>query len=84
MIIRKSDGFDLALHPGAQIGPLPEFLHFGFRFDDPAEVRTLLARLQADDVQIIEEHEESTYVAFKCLDPNGHRIEGHWEPTRPA
>ncbi len=80
VIIRNSEGFDLALHPGAPVGPPPEFLHFGFRFDDPAEVRTLLARLRAEDVAIIEEHEESTYVAFKCLDPDGHRVECYWEP----
>jgi hypothetical protein len=55
-----------------------------FRFDDPAEVRSLLACLRADEVPIIEEHEESTYVAFKCLDPDGHRVEGYWEPARSA
>lgn len=82
VIIRNRDGFDLALHPGAQVGPLPEFLHFGFRFDDPAEVRTLLAQLRADDVPIIEAHEEPTYITFKCLDPDGHRVEGYWEPAR--
>ena len=84
VIIRNGDGFDLALHPGAQVGPLPEFLHFGFRFDDPGEVRTLLARLRADDVPIIEEYDEPTYVAFKCLDPDGHRVECYWEPAGTA
>jgi hypothetical protein len=39
-------------------------------------VRTLLGRLRADDVPIVEEHEESTYGGFKCLDPDGHRVEG--------
>lgn len=39
VIIRNDDGFDLALHPGAQVGPMLEFLHLGFRFDEPAEVR---------------------------------------------
>jgi hypothetical protein len=48
-------------------------------------VRTLPARLRADDVPIVEEHEESTYVAFKCLDPGGHRVEGYYgEPVRSA
>ena len=84
VIIRNRDGFDLALHPGGRVGPLPEFLHFGFRFDDPDQVRSLLACLRADDVPIIEEHEESTYVAFKCLDPDGHRVEGYWELARSA
>jgi catechol 2,3-dioxygenase-like lactoylglutathione lyase family enzyme len=84
LIIRNGDGFDLALHPGGRVGPSPEFLHFGFRFDDPDQVRELLAGLRADDVPIIEEHEEPTYVAFKCLDPDGHRVEGYWEPPRSA
>jgi hypothetical protein len=36
-------------------------------------------------VPIVEEHEESTYVAFKCLDPGGHRVEGYYgEPVRSA
>jgi catechol 2,3-dioxygenase-like lactoylglutathione lyase family enzyme len=82
VIIRNRDGFDLALHPGGEVGPLPEFLHFGFRLNDPAEVRWLLALLRGNDVPIIEVHDEPTYVAFKCLDPDGHRIEGYWEPAR--
>jgi hypothetical protein len=47
-------------------------------------VRTLLGRLRADDVPIVEECEESTYGGFKCLDPDGHRVEGYWEPARSA
>jgi hypothetical protein len=33
----------------------------------------LLPWLRADDVPIVEEHEESPYGAFRCLDPGGHR-----------
>lgn len=84
VIIRNGDGFDLALHPGAEVGPLPEFLHFGFRLDGPAEVRGLLTLLRGDGVPIIEEDDEPAYVAFKCLDPDGHRIEGYWEPITPS
>ncbi|MFD7403373.1 VOC family protein [Streptomyces sp. NPDC059866] len=29
VIIRNADGFDLALHGGQDVGPLPPFLHFG-------------------------------------------------------
>lgn len=81
VILRNGDGFDLALHPGAQVGPLPEFLHFGFRLADPDDVRRLLARMRADGIEVIEEDDEPGYVAFKCADPDGHRVETYWEPA---
>ncbi|HEX6352917.1 VOC family protein [Actinophytocola sp.] len=82
VIIRNADGFDLALHPVlGEVGPLPEFLHFGFRFPEPAGVRALRDRLTADGIEIIEQADESGYVSFKCLDPDGHRIETYWEPV---
>lgn len=80
VIIRDADGFDLALHPVDEVGRAPEFLHFGFRAGDPAEVRTLRARLVADGVEIIEAYDEPDYVAFKVADPDGHRVEIYWEP----
>jgi catechol 2,3-dioxygenase-like lactoylglutathione lyase family enzyme len=43
-------------------------------------VRTLLARLDADGVAVIERDDEDGYTSFKCLDPDGHRIEVYWEP----
>ncbi|MBZ4018578.1 VOC family protein [Streptomyces purpurogeneiscleroticus] len=85
VIIRNAAGFDLALHavPG-EVGPLPEFLHFGFRLSEPAEVRALLGKLAADGVEIIERFDEPGQVSFKCLDPDGHRIETYWEPFAPG
>jgi catechol 2,3-dioxygenase-like lactoylglutathione lyase family enzyme len=80
VIVRNTDGFDLALHASPAVGPLPDFLHFGFRLDGPDEVRALLARLSADGVEIVESDDEPAYVAFKCLDPDGHRVEAYWEP----
>jgi catechol 2,3-dioxygenase-like lactoylglutathione lyase family enzyme len=80
VIIRNRDGFDLALHPADNVGPLPPFLHFGFRLPGPDAVRTLLARLDGAGIEVIERHDEPTCVAFKCLDPDGHRVEGYWEP----
>lgn len=59
---------------------LPAFLHAGFRAAEPAEVRTLLARLDADGVTVIERDDEEGYTSFKCLDPDGHRVEVYWEP----
>jgi catechol 2,3-dioxygenase-like lactoylglutathione lyase family enzyme len=80
VIIRDADGFDLALHPVERIEPSPPFLHAGFRVATPDEVRVLLARMQADGVEIVEHDEEEAYTAFKCLDLDGHRIEVYWEP----
>src|SRR5215469_15348482 len=86
VIIRNADGFDLALHPVGHVEPSPAFLHAGFKTTEPTEVRTMMARMEADGVAIVERNDEAAYVAFKCLDPDGHRIEMYWEPlsTRRA
>jgi catechol 2,3-dioxygenase-like lactoylglutathione lyase family enzyme len=80
VIVRDAEGFDLALHAVDEVGRPPEFLHFGFRAPGPDEVRALLARLAADGFEIIERDDEPAYVAFKVLDPDGHRVEAYWEP----
>jgi catechol 2,3-dioxygenase-like lactoylglutathione lyase family enzyme len=82
VIIRNTDGFDLALHPVGQVEPSPAFLHAGFRAAEPADVRALMERMEADGIIILERNDEAAYVAFKCLDPDGHRIEVYWEPLR--
>jgi hypothetical protein len=38
------------------------------------------AALTADGVPIVERNEEPACTAFKCRDPDGHRIEVYWEP----
>jgi catechol 2,3-dioxygenase-like lactoylglutathione lyase family enzyme len=80
VIVRNPDGFDLALHPGAGPDSSSGFLHFGFRLADPDQVRGMLARVEADGVRLIERDDDADYVAFKCLDPDGWRIEVYWEP----
>jgi hypothetical protein len=42
----------------------------------------LLERMDADGVTVAERNDEAAYVAFRCLDPDGHRIEVYWEPLR--
>ena len=84
VIIRNADGFDLALHEVDEPGQVPPFLHFGFRLPSGADVRTALARLRAGTVEIIEHDDEPEMVSFKCLDPDGHRIEVYWEVQRAA
>ena len=34
----------------------------------------------ADGIPIVERDDKAAYTAFKCLDPDGHRIEVYWEP----
>jgi hypothetical protein len=36
--------------------------------------------MDADGIPIVERDDEAAYTAFKCLDPDGHRIEVYWEP----
>jgi Glyoxalase/Bleomycin resistance protein/Dioxygenase superfamily len=80
VIVRNTQGFDLALHPGDPPEWLPAFVHFGFQLPDADAVRALLARMEADEVLILERWDEPGYVAFKCLDPDGWRVEAYWEP----
>lgn len=80
VIVRNAEDFDLALHTVEKVDRSPEFLHFGFRVPAPDDVRSLLARLKADGVETIETYDEPEYVAFKALDPDGHRVETYWEP----
>jgi catechol 2,3-dioxygenase-like lactoylglutathione lyase family enzyme len=84
VIIRNAGGFDLALHPVQHIEPPPAFLHAGFKAAGPAEVRALMDRMEADGIPIVERDDEPAYTAFKCLDPDGHRIEVYWQPPFPG
>ncbi len=52
----------------------------GRRVSAAAEVRALRARLIRDGVSFVEDEDEPGYVAFKCLDPDGYRVEVYWEP----
>lgn len=80
VIIRDAAAFDLALHPTTEVGELPGFLHFGFRLDHPDKVRRLREQLEANEVPVIEFFDEENICSFKCLDPDGHRVEVYWEP----
>jgi catechol 2,3-dioxygenase-like lactoylglutathione lyase family enzyme len=80
-IVRNAEQFDLALHPVSDAAAVEGFLHFGFAMADADAdaVRRLCARLENDDVTIVERDEEPDLVSFKCLDPDGWRIEVYWE-----
>jgi catechol 2,3-dioxygenase-like lactoylglutathione lyase family enzyme len=79
VIVRNADGFDLALHAGQDPGVPQPFLHFGFHLDSDVEVRAALDRVRAGGVEVIEHDDDADGVSFKCVDPDGHRIEVYWE-----
>jgi hypothetical protein len=35
--------------------------------------------IRADGVEVIEHDDDADAVSFKCVDPDGHRIEVYWE-----
>jgi len=78
-IVRNTERFDLALHPVPGAVAAEGFLHFGFRMADSAAVHTLRERLELDGVPIVERDDEPDLVSFKCLDPDGWRVEVYWE-----
>lgn len=84
VIVRNADRFDLALHPTTDEINAPAFLHFGFAMPGPDEVRGLEAKLRESGVTIVEHDEEPGLISFKCLDPDGWRIEVYWEHSAPA
>jgi hypothetical protein len=47
--------------------------------DDATSVNAVRERLESDGVPIIERDDEFELVSFKCLDPDGWRIEVYWE-----
>jgi catechol 2,3-dioxygenase-like lactoylglutathione lyase family enzyme len=81
VIVRNTQGFDLALHPGDPPEWLPTFDHCGFQLPHAGAGGELLSRMEADGVPILERWDEPGYVAFKCLDPDGWRVEAYWEPV---
>ena len=80
VIVRDADRFHLALHPGLESAPSPTFLHFGFAMADAEAVHALRTRLERDGVPVVERDDEPELVSFKCLDPDGWRVEVSWEP----
>lgn len=81
MIVCNADRFDLALHPAIEAGASSNFLHFGFAVADAEAVRSLRTRLERDGVPSVERDDEPELVSFKCLDPDGWRVELYWEPS---
>ena len=80
VFVHNADRFDLALHETTEEVAAPSgFLHFGFAMPSAAAVRALRAEMESDKVPVIEDVEEANLVSFKCLDPDGWRVEVYWE-----
>ena len=79
VIIRNADGLTLRCTQCSARGPSPAFLHVGFKAAAQADLRALMERIEVDGITIVERNDEP-YTAFKCLDPDRHRIKVHREP----
>jgi len=53
----------------ADIEPAPEFLHAGFKAAVPADVRTLLDRIEADGITIVERDDEAVCTGVQVPRP---------------
>jgi catechol 2,3-dioxygenase-like lactoylglutathione lyase family enzyme len=80
--LRNGDGFLLALVPADSHVDLPPGFHIGSRLsgaDDVVDRRTAMADAGVT-VSPLEDHRPgSSYVTFRCWDPDGTEIEQFWE-----
>jgi|SRR4029453_4102924 catechol-2,3-dioxygenase len=75
-----SDDFLLALMQDAAPGPMPPWFHFGVRLPSQDTLRDLHARMQREHVQLAKPlYEDSTFMSFRCVDPDGYAVEVYWE-----
>src|ERR671936_1234124 len=75
LMMRNPDGFSLALGRWDDGARLPSFLHLGFRAESPEDVREWQARFRSDNVEIVEEWDEPSYVSVKVREPSGYVVE---------
>jgi catechol 2,3-dioxygenase-like lactoylglutathione lyase family enzyme len=80
-ILHDAAGFSLALGEVADPIVLPPFFHFGRGVESPDDVRAFRARIEADELEILEWWDEPDYVSVKFPDPDGYVIEVGWEPA---
>jgi catechol 2,3-dioxygenase-like lactoylglutathione lyase family enzyme len=80
--VRNEADFLLALIPAEPHVALPPGVHIGFGLESPAAVVALHERLGAAGVattEIDDERPRSSYVTFRCWDPDGTEIEVFWD-----
>jgi catechol 2,3-dioxygenase-like lactoylglutathione lyase family enzyme len=79
VFVANADGFDLAFHPGSPPSDAGAAFHFGFRVGEARSVTGLHDALRRAGVGIVEADDEPGFASFKCVDPDGYRIEVYWE-----
>ena len=78
LFLTDKKGFSLALAPDPRPSSLPRWFHFGFRQPSAKAVRKLHAALDSAGVPVHDLEEYEGYVTFRCMDPDGYRIEVYW------
>lgn len=78
LFLRNTSGFDLALVPDRKPSSFPEWFHFGFRLANPRAVRKLHSRMASEGMRVHDIEDYENYVTFRCMDPDGNRIEIYW------
>jgi catechol 2,3-dioxygenase-like lactoylglutathione lyase family enzyme len=89
LIVGSPDGSLLALSEGPVPEGLPRTNHFGFRRDDPGEVREARRQLREAGVPETEWQDDHGFVRVQVADPDGYRVElfalaGAAPPPRPS
>lgn len=69
----------LALHQTTDVTVRTGFLHFGLAMPTVAALETLCAEMESNHISVNEKSDEPNLVSFKCLDPDGWRVEVYWE-----
>ncbi|MEZ4236920.1 MAG: VOC family protein [Myxococcota bacterium] len=79
LLMRSEAGFELALEPAPKVEAMPPGLHFGFRVDDPEQVRILHRDLIGVGYPVLQLHDAPDLVYFRVRDPDRYPIEVYWE-----
>ena len=77
--LRNPHQFLLVLKDDPAPAPLPEWFHFGFVMDSPAQVLAAHAAMHAASVPIPQApYQDELITVFRCADPDGHVSEVYW------
>ena len=80
LFLRDDADLDLALAPDDDPQALPSWFHFGFRLESTQAVQVMHDAMYADGVAMDMAFQSwEDLAAFRCIDPDGYRIEVYWE-----
>jgi catechol 2,3-dioxygenase-like lactoylglutathione lyase family enzyme len=82
LFLTNNFGFDLALSPDHRPAQFPDWFHFGFRLKDKSKLEALYSEMSRSQVSISKSYEEDKdFAFFRCIDPDGYKLELYWEPA---